>query len=357
MNTVKQEFKIIVSVIVTVWLFAMGMILGQYNHRNSTANVQPQTSQTGQSVQQASAVYVTNEQGAVYVDANGQPVTQVILPTPQQGTVFVTDANGAVYVDANGQPMTSAVGQVVTQEPTNVPVTAAPTQPTSAAPTEESTAIKGELIDARFTADAMAIKSNNFYVEGREYTSYDGTESPLKFATNGINSEIFTDLDGTEIGMMILDGEMYIVFNEGYLKLSKTLMDMIDVDVNEYNFDSSFIRTLFDDNAKATVKSVKDDDGKKVTRTTYTCDRGDIKAFSDGDKLLRVEVYPVGGDTPSEIFYFDSITGTVPDNMLSTAKLKKKNIVSFFTEFMKATGQEIEMDPGDISGLEEFDLD
>ncbi|MCQ2463159.1 MAG: hypothetical protein MJ177_07120 [Clostridia bacterium] len=360
-----QEFKIIISVIVTVWLFVMGMIIGQYDHRNSAA-VQT-TGQSATEAPTASAVYATNEQGAVYVDANGQPITQVILPSPSAGTVFVTDPSGAVYVDANGQPVTSAVVQPVESNPVTAASTTAvqPQQTTQSVPQsvqpsgqqdeQQSTTKSDELTDARFTADAMAIKSKNFYIEGREFISSDGTESPLKFATNGTNSEIFTDIDGAEIGMMVLDGEMYIVFNNGYLKLSKTLMDMIDVDISEYNFDASFITSLFDDSAKATVKTVKDDDGKKVTRTTYTCSRGDIKAYSDGDKLLRVEVYPIGEDIASEIFYFDSVTGTIPETMLSTSALKKKNIVSFFTEFMKATGQEMDLEGGDLSALENIE--
>lgn len=283
-----KGYKVMICIIIAVWLFGMGILTGEYKHRNA--------------VSEPGGVSVTNKDSGSSGKNNSG-----------------TNGSGS---PGSAQTPGSDSGEVTTNRPSTV----ATTRKVAA----------GELLDGRFTSGAVAIRNNCFCIKGRQYVAAEGNIVPLEFATNGVNSQVIAEISGIEIAMLIMDENMYLIYDGNYLRLTKTVMSTVGVDLDDYNFDSSFITRLFDENAEAKVEKATLDD-KKVTKTSYNCSAGRVVLYSDGDKLLQIEQYYLETDELIGIIYVDEILSEIPEGMLTIEGLKKKSLISFFKILMDNT--------------------
>ncbi len=313
MNKLANEYKIVISIILAGWLFFMGALAGEFATRKAISEVI--TGTQGEVVQSTDNSGSSNLPSGNYIPQSN--------PTPPGGNV----------TQPTQQPSQNISGEASTQ----------PTQPQQGTqnPGGASNSPAGEnagLVDGRYTAEAKALKSGVFYIQGTEIS--DGESLDLKFAANGPNSQVYTEISGVEISMMIIDGDIYMVYGNDYCKLSQQLMSTVGIDLSEYQFDSSFLTSLINYDSEATVDETTIAD-QTVTRTKYNAGKNGIVLYTKGDEVIQIEKYNLETGECKQVIYVDSIDSVIPQGTLTVDGKNKKAFMTFFMGLIEDTGEDI----------------
>lgn len=236
---------------------------------------------------------------------------------PSYEGVMTTDI--AVIPGQSGEENSTSGGEAVSGDNTEVTTSAnTPGQEDSSnAPSqggEENSTSGGSTSDIVVPAsnEYNILKSGTFHMVG-SMIDKSGTKTPLEIAVTPDSIYMLSDFEGTDIGMLIKDEKLYMVYPEkkAYLELSDSIMDMAGFNVDELVNSENVNFSNFGDLTQADSVTEEVYEGHNCKVYHFKVENGETRVYMDGTKLIRLASYTSSGkfDSSSEI---QSISGTVP---------------------------------------------
>ena len=161
--------------------------------------------------------------------------------------------------------------------------------------------------------DFDILTSGNFYIKG-SMVDANGLDSPMEIAVTANSIFMLSEFSGASMGMLIKDDTMYMIYEEKkvYLEMTKGLMNMVGIDMNDFNFSSDTDFSSFGTLADADLVTTENYAGKECTVYHYvSSDASEKRFYMDGDSLLRIANYSADGKFVSATD-IELITGNVP---------------------------------------------
>lgn len=186
--------------------------------------------------------------------------------------------------------------------------------------------------------DMDAILSGTFYFDA-VMNSY-GEEGKTSFAIDGSNIYMRAETNGVDMGMIYMGDTMYMLYENRYAELKKTVLKIMGIDVDgdipkQLGFNKEDILAIFTGLGEGT--ETKDElNGVKVTRISYPRkDGATTVAYLDknGD-LLRAESYSVK-NTLVETIDFNEVSGVIPTDIFILDSYDKTDIMTLMLDVMK----------------------
>lgn len=161
------------------------------------------------------------------------------------------------------------------------------------------------------------LKSGNFHMIGAMIDKT-GVKTPLEIAVTSDSIYMLSDFEGTDIGMLIKNEKLYMVYPEkrAYLELSDTIMNMAGFDIDELINSENVNFSQFGDLTQAESVSEEVYEGHNCKVYHFKTESGESRVYMDGTKLIRLASYTSSGqfESSSEIV---SISGNVPADKCS----------------------------------------
>lgn len=180
-------------------------------------------------------------------------------------------------------------------------------------------------------AKIKAFLNRSCYVRGAIYDSTGGT--PVVAAFDGENLEIITNLDGTEISFLKLDGKLYLKRTalKQYAELTDTVMDMFGMSIDDLNF--NFGNGDYDDvKDHLTGTTAVTIDGKEGVRFEYNKNGGIFRFYFVNDELVELDIGTESEiDTQLSVSYFSE---AIPGDMLTLKGYTASSFMAMFADFM-----------------------
>lgn len=156
---------------------------------------------------------------------------------------------------------------------------------------------------------------------------------PVAAAFDGDNFEMLTNLDGTEISIVRLDGNIYFKRTalKQYAQITEAVMQMFGLSANTFNF--NFGDKNYDE-MKDYLTGVKPViiDGADGVCFEYVKDDGFFKFYFVNNKLLQIDV---GADNQIiSSFIITHFSSSVPGDMLSLKGYTETGFISLFADYM-----------------------
>lgn len=177
-----------------------------------------------------------------------------------------------------------------------------------------------------------AFFNRSCYIKGAMYGG--GYGDALSMSMDGSNFEALTNLDGTEISILSLDGKLYIkrLATKQYLEMTDAVMDLIGFDSDDFNFNFG----------TADYSSIKDKlvgtydvelNGEKAICHEYKNDDQVYKIYSINGELKEIDICDSDGvsDTQLVIDYFSQ---SIPGNQLTLKGFTASSITVIFADLM-----------------------
>lgn len=169
------------------------------------------------------------------------------------------------------------------------------------------------------------------YLEG-SLNDKNGT-TPVAVAFDGDNFEMLTNLDGTEVSIVKVDGKVYLKrtalkqyaqLTEAVLQSFNLSVDMLAFDFGDNNYDS--MKDKLTNITPATI------DGKDGVCFRYDKQGDFFKFYFVDDQLIQLDV---GNETTIRAqFIISYFSSAIPGDMLSFKGFKESGFVSLFADFM-----------------------
>ena len=169
------------------------------------------------------------------------------------------------------------------------------------------------------------------YLEG-SITDNNGT-SPVAVAFDGDNFEMMTNIEGTEISVVKIDGKLYFKRTalKQYAQLTEAVMqsfgltiDMLAFDFGDNNYDN--IKNKLNSITPVTI------DGKDGVCFKYDKDEGFFKFYFIDNELVQIDISN-GTEIVSQ-FIISHFSSAIPGDMLSFKGYKEAGFVSLFADYM-----------------------
>lgn len=263
---------------------------------------------------------------AADVSATGESDTAATVPydPAAEASEIVHELEG--LTDENGVTVYSPdeISSFVDQElntaatvpqPSEAPVTAAPTTQAPAQPTG--------------TSEYDVLRSGNFYAIG---TMNDGTTTnPMEIAITPNSIYMATKMDNIDMSLLQSNGALYMIYPAGkmYLEVNAAIQNMMGFNADEMMNASEM--GFGDMPALSEATTVADGELNGTACKIYTFDKGGARTvvYMSGSKLLCFE--NVEGNSRSAT-YITSITANVPaDKINPPSGYKKANLIQFMT--------------------------
>lgn len=252
----------------------------------------------------------------------------------QEATTILTQQVGVtsphqIIINTTTSPETTVVTNSNSSGNTEA-TTSQKTENTTAQKTEPVTANKQQTEKAE--AQIKAFLNRSCYIEGALYS--DNTGDPLSMAFDGDNFEVLTNIDGTEISLMNLDGVMYMkrpALNQ-YVELTESVLSTLGMDINEFNF--GFATTDYD-SMKSKLRGVYDAtiNGNPGVCYEYETTEQIFKFYSEDGNLRQIEIYDLDGKLYSQIAitYFSE---SIPGNQITLKGCSKTSFGTMFADLL-----------------------
>lgn len=251
-------------------------------------------------------------------DEDTQSHTAIVEITDKEGNIIATEAvtisdseleEGKHFFEKVNSSTTtpSGVSPDRIQQGLNNGGTAATTgtaQTTAADSKETTTVAKPESLPAG-QDDAQILASTQYMIIGREETN--GKITPFKIARSGDKVAMYTEYEGNQIGMIILEDKIYVLSatEKVYLEVSK---ELIKENTTDEEMLEMFSATAFDKNSKVVQTLSETEDGVVYDVVVY--DTGS-KAYFLGGTIIKT-VAKDGG-----VLYYDTVSAVVPSSVFT----------------------------------------
>lgn len=257
------------------------------------------------------------ENDEITTDAEGSSASEA--ETSADGS----NVNGEAGASDNGTEEGSAEassGEQLTQSEDTSDVTETSSQKSDAADSSEATTASSDSASSQGSVSGAAtngeydiVRSGNFYIKGYMVEGT-GQKSPLEMAVTANSVYMLSEFsEGVDIGILVADGKMYMIYPNGnsYLEMSDAVMGMIGFDVEDIMGSKAVDFTSFRPLSEA--YSVIDETFNGISCKVYSvkASDGEVKVYMSGERLIRFASYSSDGRflSATEV---DSISGTVP---------------------------------------------
>lgn len=285
---------------------------------------------------------------AIVFFASKKPKTPDIEPTSESYDYdidnvvnqLIIDSENATYVDENGSEISretyiESIKQQVAEATTTLNADVGRTSPlvieedtTKKIDTNNST--EGEK-ETKAKAQIKAFLDRQCYLSGALYGGNEG--NPITMSFDGDNYEVLTNLEGTEVAIMNLDGKMYIkrTATKQYLELTEPVMELMGISKDDFGFD--FGGASFADYEKAFkgTYGVKID-GKDAMCHEYNNNGKVIKFYSVGGELREISL-PVSDGSSSQIV-INHFSEAIPAGQLTLKGYTAASVSAIFADLM-----------------------
>lgn len=154
--------------------------------------------------------------------------------------------------------------------------------------------------------DAQILKSSQYMIIGRNELK-DGSVIPFKIARSGEKIAVFTEYNGNEIGLIVLEEKIYILSanNKMYLEVTKELLkdESSDADIIDM-----FTGSTFDNDAKVIETKNQAEDGVVYDVVVYETG---LRTYYLGGTIIK----SVSSD--GSIMYYDKVSAVVPSSVFA----------------------------------------
>lgn len=171
--------------------------------------------------------------------------------------------------------------------------------------------------------------SGSYYFDGSMISGSE--ETPLEIAMDGQDFEMFTEMDGTDIAMMRLDGKLYLLnpSNKKYTEINSAVKKMMQIDDDMFEFEFNKIKFDAENPNSVTKASYK---GENAVCYRYEDDETRLDFIVVNDEIKQMTMYKNGAaDT---VLAADEFTSEIPDDMLNFKGYSKTNMISFMSSMM-----------------------
>lgn len=153
--------------------------------------------------------------------------------------------------------------------------------------------------------DAQILKSTQYMIIGREESN--GSVRPFKIARSGEKIAMFTEYNGNEVGVIILEETIYILSanDKMYLEISKEILE-------KESFDTDIIDMItgsnINDDSKIIETKNQAEDGVVYDVVVYETG---LRTYYLGGTIIK-SVSPDGG-----VMYYDKVSAVVPSSVFA----------------------------------------
>lgn len=196
-----------------------------------------------------------------------------------------------------------------------------------------STTAQNTALTEKAEAQIRAFFDRSCYIQGALYSMNEG--DPMAMSFDGDNFEVLTNLDGTEVSIVKLDGKMYIKRPalKQYIELTDAVMNLMGISPDDFNF--SFSDVGYDDIKKNLVATydVKIDGKDGVCLQYKNSDNRIFKFYAAEDSLRQIDICDEDGNVDSQITisYFSE---TIPGDQLTLKGFTESSIAAMFADLM-----------------------
>lgn len=207
------------------------------------------------------------------------------------------------------------------------------TQNSASSSSSGSTTAQNTVLSKKAEAQIRAFFDRSCYIQGALYSMNEG--DPMAMSFDGDNFEVLTNLDGTEVSIVKLDGKMYIKRPalKQYIELTDAVMNLMGISPDDFNFNFSDVG--YDDIKKNLVATydVKIDGQDGVCFQYKNSDSRIFKFYAAGDSLKQIDICNEDGTVDSQISisYFSE---TIPGDQLTLKGFTESSIAAMFADLM-----------------------
>lgn len=197
--------------------------------------------------------------------------------------------------------------------------------------TQGTQAVDTENVD-KAEAEIKAFFNRSCYMKGAMYGSGEGNS--LVMSMDGDNFEILTNLDGTEVSVLCLDGVLYIKrpATMQYLELTEAVMSLIGMDFSDMNFD--FGDADYNSMKEKFVGTYEVDiNGESGICHEYKSEDQIYRFYSVDGSLKEIDICDSNGvsDTQLVIDYFSQ---SIPGDQLTLKGYTASSVTTIFADLM-----------------------
>lgn len=205
------------------------------------------------------------------------------------------------------------------------------TENTTAPITNGTTASDKDQVD-KAQAQIKAFFNRSCYMRGALYA--DGVGDPMSMAFDGDNFEVLTNLDGTEVSILRLDGTLYLKRPalKQYVELTDSVMDVIGISADDFNF--SFGTKNYDD-MKSKLIGTYDIavDGANGVCHRYESEEQIFNFYSVDGELKQIDICDSDGVIDSQLT-IDYFSESIPGDQLTLKGFESTGIMVLFADLM-----------------------
>lgn len=205
--------------------------------------------------------------------------------------------------------------------------------------TKEITTV-AEMNQSSITLEEIAIM--NAYIDGQYYLSgvinTDGEPTEIDLAISGKNFQTSMAVEGMDVSIMYLNGNVYFVDNKTkiYLALSDFLMDSMDVDLTEMEEITDYLSlAAYDFTSFREGKT--EIDGVTANCYTYYNDTMSVAFCFIDNELKQINYGDGDGNASSSMTVYD-FSSQIPSGMLTLSGLKGTTPAAFVNSYMSLLG-------------------
>lgn len=158
-----------------------------------------------------------------------------------------------------------------------------------------------------------------------------GAETPIDMAISGKNLQADMDVNGMQLSVLILDGDMYLVDvpNKKYVSLSSAMMSMFGMSMDD--LEKEFEAIDFS-NFKVTGNNAYETtlNGQKAVCCECFNEEAVVSFYFVDGKLSQIDNGPVGG-APESTMKVLSFTPYIPSGMLTLTGYTKTNLMGIMS--------------------------
>lgn len=175
-----------------------------------------------------------------------------------------------------------------------------------------------------------AFFGGKYYMDGTMISG--GEKTPIEMAMNGDNFQVFSEMDGQDIAIMKLDGNIYLMNpdTKKYTELNATIKKMMGISDDTFSF--SFNNVSFNAYSPASVTECTHN-GRSAVCYKYRSSTNHMDFIAVGNEVVQMILYNAQGGTDT-VVEFDEFTAGYPEDMLTFKGYSKTNMISFISSMM-----------------------
>ena len=197
--------------------------------------------------------------------------------------------------------------------------------------TTENTTSAAPVTNSKIDEQIEAFFNRTFFLKGALYTN--GVGDPIYISMDGSNFEILTNIDGTELSLLRIDGTMYIKRSatKQYVELTESFFEMMELNPEAMTFNFGDVN-YNDIKEKATITDITIN-GNPGKCYIFKNQEKSFKFYYENDSLKQIEIYELDGTLASE-FSIDLFTTSIPGDQLSLKGYTKTGLGTIFADLM-----------------------